>query len=77
MSGTGHSRLCYGGMAQDGKYPDLMTAHAVIERLREEAHELRDLLTEAYFKIALLEETASNASRPSLPTNGSDPLRRH
>jgi len=54
-----------------------MTAHAVIERLREEAHELRDLLTEAYFKIALLEETASNASRPSLPTNGSDPLRRH
>ena len=65
MLGTGHSRPCYVVMAENRENPDLIAARAAINQLREEAHELRELLAEAYFKIALLEETADHASQPS------------
>jgi hypothetical protein len=54
-------------MAENRENPDLIAARAVINQLREETHELRELLTEAYFKIALLEETDIHASQPSEP----------
>jgi hypothetical protein len=38
---------------------------AVIEQLREEARLLRELLSEAYFKIAFLEATSKDPSQPS------------
>ena len=45
--------------------PDSVAASAVIEQLRDESHLLRGLLAEAYFKIAILEETSKNPSQPS------------
>ena len=45
--------------------PDSVAASAVIEQLRDESHLLRGLLAEAYFKIAILEETSKDPSQPS------------
>ena len=65
MLGTRHIRLCFGAMSEKRENPDLMAASAVIEHLREEAHLLRDLLSEAYFKIAILEKVSEDPSQPS------------
>jgi hypothetical protein len=62
-------------MAGDNKLPDPEATHAVIERLREEAHSLRDWLKEAYDKIVVLER-AAEASRPNEQDGSDDPTDR-
>jgi hypothetical protein len=63
-------------MAENRQNPDSVAARAVIEQLREESHLLRGLLAEAYFKIAILEETSKDPSQPSEQPGISD-SRRH
>jgi hypothetical protein len=69
-------------MAENRQNPDSVAGRAVIEQLREESHllrgllVLRGLLAEAYFKIAILEETSKDPSQPSEQPGISD-SRRH
>ena len=63
-------------MAEKRQNPDPVAASAVIEQLREDAHLLRALLAEAYFKIAILEETSEDPSQPSEQADMGD-NRRH
>jgi hypothetical protein len=53
-------------MAQKRQYRELAATGAVVEQLREDTRLLRELLSEAYFKIAFLEASSSEArSKPS------------
>jgi hypothetical protein len=55
--------------------PSLKEARASIERLRREAHWLKDRLQEAYDKISLLEKASEKPGRPRRPPRDRDNAR--